>query len=314
MMKRLARPEWLLPIAALIAFVAYRSTVVVDETQYVLVTNFGRIVAVYNAEANDSGLHWKWPWQSVVEIDRRVRVFDPPSREVITGDKHNLEIGSYVVWRVSDPARFLNSAGTLDVAESRISERASAAISDAIGRRNLAALASVDPKVWTLDALTKDVVENVSTQAAKELGVEIVDVRLRRFNHPLEVRPAVFDLIRSERKQVAAALRAEGEAEYQTLTSQADRQRDAILAQADAEAERIRGQSEAEATRLYNDAHSRDPKFAEFLRTLETYRAILDDKATVVLSASSPLLKLLSQGPSEDLMSEPAKPKAEKRP
>jgi modulator of FtsH protease HflC len=129
------------------------------------------------------------------------------------------------------------------------------------------------------------------------------------------VRPAVFDLIRSERKQVAAALRAQGEAEYLTLTSQADRQRDAILAQADAEAERIRGQAEAEATRLYNDAHARDPKFAEFLRTLETYRAILDDKATVVLSASSPLLKLLSQGPSEALMGEPSKtPKGEKQP
>lgn len=313
-MKRLARPEMLLALAALLAFAAYRSAVVVDETQYVLVTDFGRIVAIYNENGADSGLHAKWPWQSVVEIDRRLRVFDPPSREVITGDKHNLEIGSYVVWRVSDPRRFVNSAGTLEVAEARISERASAALSDAIGRRDLAALASVDPKVWGLDTLTKDVVDNVSTQAAKELGVEIVDVRLRRFNHPLEVRPAVFDLIRSERKQVAAALRAEGEADYSTLTSQADRQRDAILAQADAEAERIRGQADAEATRLYNDAHARDPKFAEFLRTLETYKALLDDKATIVLSASSPLLKLLSQGPSEELTREPVKPKTEKHP
>ena len=313
-MRRLVRPTTLFAFALVLAFAAYRSMVVVDETQYVLVTDFGRIVTVYNAEANDSGLHVKWPWQSEVEIDRRLRVFDPPSREVITGDKHNLEIDSYVVWRVSDPKRFVKSAGTLEVAEARISERASAALSDAIGRRDLAALASVDPKVWNLDTLTKDVVENVATQAANELGVEIVDVRLRRFNHPLEVRPAVFDLIRSERKQVAAALRAEGEAEYLTLTSQSDRQRDAILAQADAEAERIRGQADAESTRLYNDAHARDPRFAEFLRTLETYKALLDDKATVVLSASSPLLKLLSQGPSEELTGEPAKPKAEKRP
>ena len=125
----------------------------------------------------------------------------------------------------------------------------------------------------------------------------MLDVRLRRFNHPVEVRPAVFDLIRSERRQVAATLRAEGEAQYQTITSQADRARDAILAQAEAEAERIRGQAEAEATRLLNEAHARDPKFYEFLRTLEAYRSILDDRATVVLSASSPLLKLLTQGP-----------------
>src|SRR5262249_36339591 len=91
------------------------------------------------------------------------------------------------------------------------------------------------------------------------------------------------------------------EARFQTLTSQADRQRDTILAQADAEAERLRGQAEAEATRLSNEAHSRDPKFFEFLRTLEAYKAILDEKATVVLSSSSPLLKLLNRGPGDDV-------------
>ncbi len=125
----------------------------------------------------------------------------------------------------------------------------------------------------------------------------MLDVRLRRFNHPVEVRPAVFDLIRSERRQVAAKLRAEGEAQYLTITSQADRARDTILAQAEADAERTRGNAEAEATRLLNEAHARDPKFFEFLRTLESYRSILDGQTTVVLSASSPLLKLLVEGP-----------------
>ena len=137
----------------------------------------------------------------------------------------------------------------------------------------------------------------------------MLDVRLRRFNHPVEVRPAVFDLIRSERKQVAERLRAEGEAQYQILKSQADRERDAILAKAEAEAERIRGRGDAEATRILNEAHARDPKFYEFVRTLETYRAILDDRATLVLSSASPLLRLLTQGPSEDLLrEEPAAP------
>jgi membrane protease subunit HflC len=112
----------------------------------------------------------------------------------------------------------------------------------------------------------------------------------------------VFDLIRSERRQVAAALRAEGDAQYQVLTSQADRERDAILAKADADAERIKGQGDAESMRVLNEAHARDPKFYEFIRTLETYRSILDEHATVILSSSSPLLRLLTQGPGEDLM------------
>jgi membrane protease subunit HflC len=161
--------------------------------------------------------------------------------------------------------------------------------------------------------LTGEVLEAVAPPAKGELGVEVLDVRLRRYNHPVEVRPAVFDLIRSERKQVAERLRAEGESQYQILRSQAERERDAIVAKAEAEAERIRGRGDAEATRLLNEAHARDPKFYEFVRTLETYRSILDDRATLVLSSASPLLRLLTKGPAEDLLrEEPAPSAAEK--
>jgi membrane protease subunit HflC len=183
-------------------------------------------------------------------------------------------------------------------------ERVSAGLSNAIGRRELAALATTDASRWALDQLTREVTGTIAPLARKELGVDVLDVRLRRFNHPVEVRPAVFDLIRSERRQVAAKLRAEGEAQYVTITSQADRMRDTTLAQADAEAQRIRGKSEAEATRTLNEAHARDPKFFEFLQTLESYRSILDNQTTVVLSASSPMLKLLSHGPSTERLPE----------
>jgi membrane protease subunit HflC len=299
-------------ILFLLVILLWLTPVVVDETQYVLVTEFGRPVALYGDEPGEAGLHWKWPWQATQAIDRRLRVFDPPAREVITGDKKNLEVASYVVWRVADPVRFVRSAGTAASAEARLEERVAAALSDAMGRRELASLASTDEAVWGLDALTGEVVAAVGPTAKAELGVEVVDVRLRRFNHPVEVRPAVFDLIRSERRQVAATLRAEGEARYQALTSEADRRRDAILAEADAEAERIRGRGEAEAARLLNEAHGRDPKFYEFVKTLETYRALLDDKATVVLSSASPLLRLLTQGPSDELMKEPPPPSTDR--
>ncbi|MDR3636656.1 MAG: protease modulator HflC [Isosphaeraceae bacterium] len=306
---------WMIVLALLgaAALLAWRCVVTVDETDYVLVTQFGRIVAVYGDASDETGLHLKWPWESTLILDRRLQVFDPPAREMITGDKHNLEVASYVVWRVNDPAQFARGSVTKDAAEARLSERVAAALSNAIGRRTLTALASTDPKAWALDALAEEVRDDVARSAAAELGVAVVDVRLRRFNHPVEVRPAIFDLIRSERKQVAATLRAEGEAQYQTIVSQADRQRDALLAQADAEAERIRGQADAEATRLSNEAHARDPKFYEFVRTLDSYRALLDEKSTVVLSSTSPLLKLLTQGPGGELMS-PAPVPAERKP
>lgn len=308
-MRRLRRFLLLAAALSLLAAVAVRSAVIVDEMEYVLVTEFGRPVGLYGDKSDEAGFHWKWPWQSSRSIDRRLRVFDPPPRELITGDKRNLEVASYVAWRVVDPETFLRSAGTLDAAEARLNERVSAALSHAFGSRDLATIASGDPKVWSLDRLTGELVQAVAPGAREELGVEVVDIRLRRFNHPLEVRPSVFDLIRSERRQVAASLRAEGEAQYQVLTSGADRERDAILSKADADAERIRGRAEAEAMRVLNEAHARDPKFYEFVRTLETYRSVLDDRATVILSSASPLLKLLTNGPADDLLRErPATP------
>ncbi len=291
--------RWLFAIGlfVVLAAVLAASLFVVDESEYAVLTSFGRIVGVFGERPGETGLHFKAPWQVALKIDRRLKVFEPPPREVITGDKRNLEIAAFVVWQVADPVLFLRAAGGPEMAEARLYERVAAGLSDAVGRRDLEALASTEPGRWALDDLTREVTAGVLASARSELGVLVSDVRLRRFNHPIEVRPAVFDLIRSERRQVAAKLRAEGEAQYLSITSQADRARDAILAQAESDAVRARGSAEAEATRLLNEAHARDPKFFEFLRTLESYQSIFDGQTTVVLSSASPLLKLLVEGP-----------------
>src|SRR4051794_24317924 len=168
-MNRITRLLVALAILILFGLLAYRSVVVVDETEYVLVTEFGRTVAVYGDDPDEAGLHARRPWQSSIAIDRRLRVFDPPAREMITGDKKNLEVASYVAWRVADPRRFVAAAGTLEAAEARLNERISAALSDSLGRRDLASLASTDPKVWQLDALTDEVLGAVRPQARGEL-------------------------------------------------------------------------------------------------------------------------------------------------
>ena len=225
-------------LAGLAGLVA-ASVVVVDEIEYGVVTSFGRVAAVYGDEPGEAGPHWKAPWESAIRIDRRFRVFDPMPREVMTGDKRNLEVAPYVVWRVSDPVVFLRGSGSHELAEARLDERISA---EPRATRSDAGNWRAWPRRirgrWSLDALTREVLEAVVPAAREELGVEVVDVRLRRFAHPLEVRPAVFDLIRSERRQVAAKLRAEGEAQYLTITSQADRARDTILAEAEARGRR----------------------------------------------------------------------------
>lgn len=301
-MKKPRRVWLILPVLiGLTALVGWRSLFVVDETAFVLLTEFGRPVAVLGEEEGEAGLHAKWPWRSVVSIDRRIRLSEPMAREVITGDKRNLDVAPFLVWRVVDPSRFYRSAGGFETAEARLVERAAAVLNDVLGHLNLENLATTEPDLWKLNELSQQALQALAPNLREELGVEIMDVRLRRFNHPLEVRPAIFALIRSERQREAARLRAEGEAEYRKLVSQADRKRDEMLAEAEAKADRLRAQGEAEATRLLNKAHAQDPQFFNFLRTLEAYRALLDDKTTIVLSTTSPLLHLLSEGPSQDL-------------
>ncbi len=288
---------------ALIGLVLARSWFIVDETQFVILTELGRPLAVYGDEPGEAGLHFKPFWQAAIPVDRRVQLAEPAAREAITGDKRNVEVMPFLVWKVADPLQFLRAVGTSAAASSRLEERVNAAYQDELGRRPFDTLASTDPARWGLDELNTAVRAAVAPAAREELGAELVDVRLRRFNHPLEVRPAIFDLIRSERKQEAARLRAEGEAEYQQIVSRADRDRDEAIATAEAEAATIRSKGEAEAMRVLNTAQARDPEFAHFLRQLEAYRSVLDANATVVLPASSPLLRLLLQGPEAEPVS-----------
>ena len=283
--------------------------------------SFGRIVAVYGDQADEAGLHVKLPWQAAIPIDRRLRVFDPPRREVLTGDKRNLEVASYVVWRVAEPVRFLRSAATLDAAEARLGERVRGR-PEQRDRPPRAGGPGVDrPGAGSSTTTDQRRAAAVGPQASAELGLEVLDVRLRRFTPPIEVRPAVFDLDpqrAASRSRRRSAPRGGGipDAHQPGRRGRATR----LLAQADAEAERIRGQAQAEATRMSNEAHARDPKFAEFLRTLEAVSRDPRRQGDRGPLASSPLLKLLGRGPGDDSVPEvpkdaktAASPRTEKR-
>jgi membrane protease subunit HflC len=172
---------------------------------------------------------------------------------------------------------------------------AASVLAAALGGHDLAALVKVD-RESALDALMTEVTGRIGEQAGREYGLTVVDVRLRRLNYPEEVRSAVFEQIRSERKRVAAATRAEGESQARTIRSAADLERAKTVAEAEADAARVIGEGEAQATRIANDAHAADPAFYQFLKTLETYRAALDARTTLVLSADSAFLRLLTQG------------------
>lgn len=284
-------------LLAMLAGLAVRSVAVVDATEFGVVTEFGRPIDVLGDTPDEAGPHWVAPWQSVSRIDRRLQVSEPAPRELMTADKKDIEVWPYFAWRVVDPVRFLRAAGELTGAEQRLEERLAAALASMVARAPLEILASAVDGEDRLGPQLRQIQETMGAAAAAELGVEVVDIGLRRISYPLEVRPAIFDLIRSERRQVAATLRSAGETEYQTRVSRAERDRTITLADADAEAARIEAEGDAEALTLLNAAHAEDPELYEFLRTLETYRSLLDGQATLVLSTSGPLFRLLREGP-----------------
>ena len=293
------RVWWTLVLLIMLGLaLAWNSLVIVDETHFSLVTEFGRPVALYGDEPGETGPHARWPWQSAQFIDKRIQIGEMPPREVMTGDKRNLEVSPFVTWRVADPLKMLQSAGTLDAAAIRLQERVTSAWSQTIASRPLAALASTDAEKWQGDALDEATATQVKESLRSELGVEIIALGLRRFQPPMEVRPAIFERIRSERRQVAETLRAEGESEYQVTVSRANRDAEQLIATAEADAAKIRAQGEADAMRTLNQAQTAAPDFFTFLRSLETFDALLDKNATLVLSASSPWLRLLREGPS----------------
>jgi membrane protease subunit HflC len=277
-------------LAAVLCIVAL-SAVIVDQTEAVFVTEFGRPVRLIE----EPGLHWKLPYQTRRGFDKRLQLDSPPPREMLTKDKKNLEVAWYVSWRIGDVNRFLRSVRTQADASARLEDMAASVLAAELVRHDLTGLVSVGGGS-ALDALMAEVTARVADQAEKEFGLQVVDLRLRRLNYPEEVRPAVFEQIRSERQRVAAATRAEGESHARTIRSAADRDRVKTLAEAEADAARVVGEGEAVAARIANDAHSADPAFYQFLKTLETYRATLDSKTTLVLSADSAFLKLLTQG------------------
>ena len=317
---------------ALAAALAFTCVTMVDETETVIVERLGRIAAVYDRPA-DRGLHVKLPWPIDVarRFDRRVQLFEPPGREVFTRDKKNITVDAYVCWKIADPPdaadsdapaadgsptdrpvlRFYRSVGAVDVAEARLDSRIRSALSTALGRVDLGELLQVTaanegddaPRrpgpLATIAAQVRDELVHDGDGAPSlpaKLGIEILDVRIRRLGFPSGNQSAVFERMRSERRKIAETYRSSGMAENRMIMSCADRRSNEVLARAKADAERIRGEAEAEAIGLLNEAHAKDPELYRTLRTLDAYKSMLAEKTTLVLSASNQLLKLLTEG------------------
>ena len=272
----------------------------VDETQIVIVTQFGKPVATLTG----AGLGVKWPFQRRIVLDKRLQLYDPTGSEFLTEDKKNLVVDTYVCWRIArgedrqgedEPLKFLEKVGDRVKAEELLHDMVWAELSAALGHRTFEALISDDPSVLEADEMMAGVLDNCRTRAREYYGIQVVDVAVKRLNFPEQNKQSVFDRMRAERDRMARQYRAEGEREAMKIRALADKEKARLLADAYRQAEQTRGEGDAEATATYAAAHQQDPDLYEFTRTLEAYKKFLGEDTTVVLSADSELLQHLTE-------------------
>ncbi|MBV8830532.1 MAG: protease modulator HflC [Acidobacteriaceae bacterium] len=275
--------------AALYLFLSMYS---VKETEFALITQFGRPVATIT----QPGLHFKWPFQTATYFDRRLRIYNPRPSEFLTRDKKNIVIDTYVAWEIEDPNQFIQTVSDPVSAEMRLHDIVWSGLSAALGRHDLDSLVSPTagnvPTGDLLDRLT----ELTDRAALHQYGIRVVDVRIQRINLPEQNKQSVYARMRAERERIARQYRAEGEEQALSIRADADRQREEILSVAYREAEKIRGEGDAASTRIYGQAYSKNPRLYKLLRTLESYKKVLDDKTTAILSSDSELLQILTKG------------------
>ncbi|MCC6585750.1 MAG: protease modulator HflC [Bryobacterales bacterium] len=284
---------WRLIFAAiLLLFLLFRSFYTVRETEFALVTEFGNPLYTIGS----AGLWTKWPWQSATYFDRRLRVYNPRPSEFLTRDKKNLVVESYVAWRIDDPKRFVESVGDPVAAEMRLHDVVWSGLAATLGSHDLDAILGVNPTAVKTGAMLDQLTELTGRRALAQYGVRVIDVRIKRLNLPEQNKQSVYARMRAERERIARQYRAEGEEQALSIRADADRQRDEILSNAYKQAEKIKGEGDAESTRIYSGAYSRNPRFYKLLRTLESYKKILDDKTTAVLSSDSELLRVFMRG------------------
>ena len=282
-----SRSGIVLSIIAGVIVLAALSAFTVDQRQRAIVFQLGEIKDLIDAP----GLYFKFPLiQNVRYFDKRILTLDTADTErFITSEKKNVLVDSFVKWRIQDMRQYYISVqGDETRAQTQLSQTVKAALQDEFSKRTVHDVISGER-----DKIMQVVREKVD-EDMKKIGMEIVDVRLKRVDLPQEVSESVYRRMDAERKSVAAELRSQGFSAAEKIRAEADREREVIIAGAYRDAQRVKGEGDAKASALYAEAFGRDPQFAQFYRSLEAYRASFRSRSDVmVIDASSEFFKAL---------------------
>ena len=274
-------------LIVILTFFVLSTIIIVDETEQIVILQFGKPVRTLK----DPGLNWKLPApiQTSNSFEKRLLEYDVPPEEILSRDKKSLIIDNYVRWRITDPLLFLQTVAAVPTAKTRLDDIVYSELRQELGTHDMVEIITENRE------LLMDKVTTASNEETRKYGIEVIDVRIRRVDLPQENEASIYARMEAERKRQANKFRSEGEEEAQKIRAATDRDKTVILADAYKTAQQIRGEGEAKALDIYASSFSKDPKFYEFIRTLETFEKVIDDKTTLVLPGDSKLFKELIQ-------------------
>ncbi len=257
----------------------------VDETEQAIITQLGKYVRT----VTEPGLHFKVPFlQSANRFEDRVLEYDAAAAKIITKDKKHLVIDNYARWKIIDPLKLYQTVRNEFGAQGRLDDIVFSEMREELARHTLTEVISVNREA---------IMEKVHKQCdkkAREYGIEVIDVRIKRADLPNEVAHSVYARMKAERQRIAKKYRSEGEEEAVKVRATTDKEKTILLAESYRQAEKLKGQGDAEAIKIYAEAFEKDPEFFAFVKTLEAYKKSLRRDTTIVLPSDSEFFQYLS--------------------
>lgn len=255
---------------AVAAMVCFSSVFIVDEGQKGIVVQFGKVKRVDSGEPRlyEPGLHFKVPLiDQVRKMDARIQTIDSQADRFVTSEKKDLIIDSYVKWKIEDFSKYYlaTGGGNKLQAEDLLKRKINNGLRSEIGNRTIKDIVSGERSTVMEDALKK-------MARSSELGIKVVDVRIKQINLPVEVSNSIYQRMRAERTAVAREHRSQGREKAEILRADIDRKVTVMLADAESNARQLRGEGDAEAAKIYAESYKKDPEFFSFVRSMEAYR------------------------------------------
>ena len=273
-------------IIAVILVTINLSVYTISMVEQAVITQLGKPVK----NVDEPGLHFKIPFiQKITKFPKQLLDYDSAPTEILTKDKKNLLIDNYAKWRILDSLKLLQTVRDTNGAQSRLDDIIYSELRVELGRHNL-----IDIVSTTRDEIMKLVTKRTN-EKAKEYGISVLDVRIKRADMPQEIANSIYNRMRTERERIAKEYRAQGKEEAQKIRAKTDKEKIVLLAEAYKKEQGIRGEGDAESIKIYAKSLEKDPEFYSFIRSMEAYKILFKEKSTIILPPDTEFFRFLKE-------------------